>query len=342
MKSTGRISQAFSSPRAILVGIIFLLLQGCGMIYKTTGDVLINFGQDEMLPYMMTQEDAAMGCAIGESMTPLLMSFQRVGSNPDKLGVLVYVTASTCAEERALEEELRYSRALQAGNTNEARDARTNQKRYHAMAAERQYEAYKRLSREYKRMDDDTCPRLRNDFDELVWMVGLIGGVQAVLNDGSADGSVGVPRNVPAQVVRGTQCLDNQKWWGVPEGVRGALWSILPALGPEDVDAWAMLEEAAETGFRNGIRLGSALYAQSAYTQADDERLRQAIRDFVANDENLDPDYRMLDAIAHHMIRSLSDRLWTEETGQRTPFGRLGEFWDDQDEEDDLDIEDLL
>ncbi len=329
---------------APLLGVVFsaLALQGCSLIYKTTGDILIHYGQDEMVADMMADDDVAMGCALGESMTPLLMSFERVGSKPDKLGVLVYVTASTCAEEKALEEELRYSRALQAGNVSEARDARTNQKRYHALAAKRQQESYRRLSQVYRKMEDDTCPRLRSDFDELVWMVGLIGGVQAVLNDGAADGSVGVPRNVPAQVVRGTRCLDNDKWWGVPEGVRAALWSILPALGPEDVDAWTMLERAEQTGFDEGVRLGSALYAQAAYTQANDERLREAIRGFVNYDGAVHPDYRMLDAIAHHMVRSLSDRLWTEETGQRTPFGKLGEFWDDEDEEDDLDIEGLL
>ena len=322
--------------------LVTLLLQGCGMIYKTTGDILVNFSEDEMMPYMMMQEDTAMGCALAESTTPLLMSFQRVGSSPEKLGVMVYVTASTCAEEKALEEELRYTRALKAGDVSEARDARANQKRHHALAAKRQYQAWRHLVDVYREMDDDRCPRLRSDFDELVWMVGLIGGVQAVLNDGQADGSVGVPRNVPAQVIRGTRCLDNEKWWGVPEGVRGALWSILPALGPEDVDAWGMLEEAADTGFDEGVRLGSALYAQAAFTQGDDERLREAIRDFATHDGEPHPDYRMLDTIAHHMILSLSDRIWTDAEGQRTPFGSLGEFWDDEDEEEDLDIEDLL
>ena len=342
MRSLARVFHVLATPRSLLLGMALVLLQGCGMIYKTTGDVLINFGQDEMLPYMMTQDDAAMGCALGESMTPLLMSFQRVGSNPDKLAVLVYVTASTCAEEQALEEELRYTRALNAGNVSEARDARENQKRFHALAAQRQQTAYNYLTDAYHAMEDDTCPRLRSDFDELVWMVGLIGGVQAVLNDGQADGSVGVPRNVPAQVIRGTQCLDNEKWWGVPRGVRGALWGILPALGPEDADPWSMLEESAQMGFDNGVRLGSALYAQAAYTQADDERLRQAIRDFAENDDDLNPDYRMLDTIGHHMIRSLSDRLWTDAEGRRTPFGALGEFWDDEDDEEDIDIDDLL
>ena len=36
-----------------LVGSAILALQGCGVIYKTTGDVLISFGRSEMLPDMM-------------------------------------------------------------------------------------------------------------------------------------------------------------------------------------------------------------------------------------------------------------------------------------------------
>lgn len=328
--------------RIALMLPVLVWLHGCGLIYKTTGDVLVHFGQDEMTAYMMADKDVAMGCALGESMTPLLMSFQRVGSSPERLGVMVYTTASICAEEDALEEELRYTRALGAGNVSEARDARTRQKRFHALAAERQYKAYRLVTGVYREMDDDRCPRLRGDFEELVWMVGLISGVQAVINDGAADGSVGVPRNVPAQVMRGADCLDNDKWWGVPQGIRGALWTILPALGPEEVDSWAMLEDATQAGFDNGVRLGSALYAQAAYTQANEERLRRAIREFAAYDQGLDPDYRMLDTVAGYMIRGLSDRMWTEATGQRTPFGALGEFWDDEDGEEDLDIEGLL
>jgi len=33
----------------------------------------------------------------------------------------------------------------------------------------------------------------------------------------------------------------------------------------------------------------------------------------------------------------LSDRLWTENTGHRTPIGEYGSFWDDKKEEVKLD-----
>ena len=43
------------------------------------------------------------------------------------------------------------------------------------------------------------------------------------------------------------------------------------------------------------------------------------------------------------MIVAVSDRLWVENTGHRTPMGQLGTFWDDQQEEvETMDLDDLL
>jgi len=343
MMSRSRTARSIFSPRILLLGLALLALQGCGMIYRTTGDVLIMFGRSEMLPYMMAMDDTQMGCAAGEALTPLLLAFERVGSDPDSLAVLVYVTAGTCADSMALEEELRYLRAVRAGSVSEAQDARIAQKRYAALASRRQYEAYRRLVTRYGEMTDNECPKLKSDFDELVWMVGLISGVQALLNDGVADASVGVPRDLAAKVERGAACLDNEKWWGVPRGVRASLWGILPMLAPPNVEPWKELETASQTGFEQGVRLGSAMYAISAYSQGDDRRLRKAIRDFAANDENINLEYRMLDAMAGTMIESVSDRLWTEATGKRTPLGGLGTFWDDApSRQPSFNIDDLL
>lgn len=200
--------------RAVLLGASLLVLQGCGMVYKTTGDVLMGFGRSEMLPHMMSDDDTRIACAAGEAQTPLLLAFERVGSNPDKLAVLMYVTASSCTDELALEQELRYLRAVKQGNVAEAQDARILQKRYAAMSAKRQYEAYRRLMVAFKNPKDGECPKLKKDFDQLVWMIGMVGGVQALLNDGVADGSVGVPRDIAAKVERGAACLNNDQWWG--------------------------------------------------------------------------------------------------------------------------------
>jgi hypothetical protein len=81
----------------------------------------------------------------------------------------------------------------------------------------------------------------------------------------------------------------------------------------------------------------------SAFSKGNDERLRQAIRDYAANDEGLNPDYAMLDAIAGFIIQGISDREWTENTGKRTPIGGTGTFWDDTASSGPaIDINDLL
>jgi hypothetical protein len=54
-------------------------------------------------------------------------------------------------------------------------------------------------------------------------------------------------------------------------------------------------------------------------------------------------DWRFVDAMATDMIVAVSDRLWVENTGHRTPMGQLGTFWDDQREEvETMDLDDLL
>ncbi|MCC1496169.1 hypothetical protein [Alcanivorax sp. 1008] len=320
------------SKRIRMTSLIFLsatFISGCTVVYKGTGDVLVSYGKSELVPHLMTYRDVGMACATGESLTPLLMSFSEVGSKPDKIAPLVFVAAATCSESKALDAELRYMRAMKRGDVIEAQDARSEQKAHAEQAARRLYEAYRRTVSVYGEPAEASCPRLRSDFDELVWMVGLIAGVQSLLNDATAETAVGVPRDVAAKVERGAACLDNEKWWGVPQGTRAALWNILPMLAPQGADAWQELEKATQIGFQSGIRLASALYVISAYSVDNQPQLRKGIREFSANNRNLNEEYALLDAIAGELILGVSHRMWADATGKRTPFKSLGTFWDD-------------
>lgn len=318
------------------------ILQGCGLVYKTTGDILVNFSEDEMVPYLMESSDTGMACATGESLTPLLMSFGQAGAHPDKLGVLVNAVAGNCAEKRAVEAELAYLRALEQENVSEAQDARVRQKRYAELAAERQYRSYKLAVGQYGQAENGECPRLRSEFDSLVFMIGQLGGVQALLNDSTAQGAVGVPRNIAAKAEGGAACLDNDQWWGVPQGIRASIWSTLPALKPEGADTWQTLEASVDKGFENGVRLPSALYVISAQGADNSERMRTGIREFANRDFEKNPAYQLLDQVARVQITAVSDLMWTEATGQRTPMGELGTFWDEDGGESNADIDDLL
>jgi hypothetical protein len=52
------------------------------------------------------------------------------------MAVLLYTSAGICAENKALEAELRYLRASKAGQVSEAQDARIEQKRWAGIAAD--------------------------------------------------------------------------------------------------------------------------------------------------------------------------------------------------------------
>lgn len=301
--------------------------------YKIAGNEMIKFSKKEMVPYLLTFDDTRMGCAAGESLTPLLMTFEAVGSDPNQLAIMVYVAAGMCAEATALEEELRYMRAVAQQNIGEAQDARIAQKRAHELAARRQYVAYQRFVRHYGEMQQGKCsPKLKSDFDQLMYLVGLVAGVQSVLNDTQSDQAVGIPRDIAAKVERMAACVDSNKWWGLPQGIRASLWNILPMLAPEGSRPMETLARVAKQGERQGVRLGHAMWALSAYGNGDKQLTKNIIRDFAAagRTAKLDPEFKMMDAMAEQMIIAMSDRLWTEATGTRTPMGGLGTFWDDK------------
>lgn len=325
-------------PMRTLAAFAFIgavaLLQGCtSMAYKIAGNQTIKFGEREMVPYLLTYDDTDMACASGVALTPLLMTFEAVGSDPNQLGIMVYTAAGMCAEGEALNHELRYLRSAKQGNVVEAQDARIAQKRWHELAARRQYIAWQRFTMHYGEQPQGKCPKnLDSDFDQLMYLVGLISGLQSVLNDTQADQAVGVPRDIAAKVERFAACVDSNKWWGLPQGIRATLWNIVPMLAPQGSKPMETLARVAKQGEKEGVRLGHAMWAMAAYGNGDKELTKNIIRDFAAagRTSKINPDFRMLDAMAGQMIVAISDRLWTEATGTRTPMGGLGTFWDDK------------
>jgi hypothetical protein len=103
-------------------------------------------------------------------------------------------------------------------------------------------------------------------------------------------------------------------------------------LTPEGARPMETLARVAKLGERKGVRLGHAMWALAAYGEGNKELTKNIIRDFAAASRTakLDPNFKMMDAMAEQMIIAMSDRLWTEATGTRTPMGGLGTFWDDK------------
>jgi hypothetical protein len=82
-------------------------------------------------------------------------------------------------------------------------------------------------------------------------------------------------------------------------------------------------------------------------TQGDKEAVKALIRSNAQQiaEKPADPNYRLFDQVAQNYLLSISDQLWSEAQGHRTPWQGYGTFWDDVDEElegMDLDIDDLL
>ncbi len=325
-----------------------VFLTACDPIAFGT-NVALRFVERNLVPPMLADDDAVMACESGVALAPLIVSTENIGANVDQLGSLLYTTSGLCAEMSALNNELRYLRAAKVGDVEEAQDARTAQKRDAEMAARRQLKSYQRFERYYEDRYDikigEQCADFRRDFDELVYMLGLISGLQALLNDVTAGQTVGVPMDIAAKAERAFQCLDNDKWWGAPVAVRAVVWNVLPG-ADEGKDVWAAFAASMKLGEEQGVRLAHALYALSATGKSDNARVRDGIKRFVNVPENftVNPQYKLVDSLAQYIVVALSDRMWAEATGQRTPTGMLGKFWDETSSNTDqaVDISDLL
>lgn len=325
------------SARLLRFGLALaaVALSACSPM-KLGGDIALNFTEEKTVPFMLKDNDVDMACASGETLTPVLRSFAVLGSDADQIAALMYVTAAYCSEQRAFEEELRYLRASRSNQIEEAQDARIAQKRQAEVAARRQYAAYQAMERYYKKHFNinvgERCPSFHRPFDEVAFMLGMISGMQAIANDINSQNQVNVPKDIGAKVERGMSCLDNSKWWGVPNGVRAAVWNMLPGAAPAGRDPWDELVKSTKVADDKGVRLAHALYAISAQTKGDEQHLRDALRNFAKSSEkfNVDPNYMIFDRMAVIVIQNISDRYWTEHTGTRTPIGSMGKFWDDK------------
>lgn len=331
------------------------LLSGCVAVdagQKFGANQVLRFTENNLVPPMLSDNDIGMACASGEAITPLILATGGLGADTDQIGALLYTTAALCAENRSIEEQMRYMRAARSNDVEDAQDARLAQKRLSATAAERQYKAYQRIEHFYRNKQSielgEKCPAFHKDFDEMVYMLGLIAGMQAIANDTAAQGQVGVPKDIAAKVDRAMGCLSSEKWFGIPLATRAAVWSILPGAGAGK-DPWESMKQAMRIGERQGVRLPHALYAMTAAIKADESRLRDAFRSYAATVERADfkenTRFRLVDRMGSMVVQNVADLYWTEHTGTRAPIGGLGSFWDDKGQagkDEGVQIDDLL
>lgn len=313
------------------------VLSGCSYVVKSGANVALGFSEKHIVPPILAGGDADMACNTGTALTPAIMATKDMGADPTKMAVLLYSAAGMCAENRALEAELRYLRASKDGKVSEAQDARVEQKRWAALASERQYTGYQlfaeRWQAKYKYTLGESCPTMKKDLDQTIYLLGMMSGLQAMTNDINSGGAVNVPKDIAAIVERGMTCLDNNKFWGAPMATRAVIWTLLPGANEGKPDPYQTLKQSMQIGEQKGVRLAHALYAVAAQASGDDEKIRDALRSYAASteeDKPVNPEFKLIDAMAGQMVRSIADRYWTEHTGVRAGDDGMKVFWDDQ------------
>jgi len=328
-----------------LILTIFLLVSAVTLAMNNAGKILVGFVEDHAVPYVLKTDDVAMGCVMSEALTLLIPSLDQMNASPYKLAVMFDFLSGSCAEFKAREEELRYIRAIHVKNVTEAQDARILQKRFLNLAARRQLKGYLNLELAFPEMPGNMCPEFTSWNDEFYWLVGLMDGLQAVLNDLASEGSAKVPLDISLKVGRGASCLDNKRWWVLPDAIQAAIWINFPGPKPVVIEPLSLLDQAVETGLQQGMRISQVIAAKIHIGLGNSERVKEIIRSNVQTRSKVsaNPDFLFLDQVANIQLQAISDYMWTEATGKRTPIGGLGTFWDDpKSTEDIIDIIDIL
>ena len=320
------------------------MLSNYDQVFKITGDILIGFSREETVPYVLESSDVDLGCAMSKAFVPFILSFSRVTTQPNELAIMLYLLAGNCSEIKAWEEELRYLRAEHSKNALESQDAKVAHKRFLNEAARRQLAGYNSLVLAIAEPGGE-CPILDSDEAELFWLMGLLDGLQAMLNDLASGSNANVPLDIASKVGRGAICLNNEKWWGLPKAIQVAIWVTIPGQKPADVDPLKVLDRSMQIGLQQGVRITQVLAAQIYMGLGQTDQVKAIIRRHRAPNTKIPatPRFRLLNELTTLQLQAISDRLWTEATGKRTPFDRLGTFWDDPEKVvDTIDIVDLL
>lgn len=327
-----------------LVLLLLFMLSTYGQVFKYTGNILIGFSKEETVPYVLESNDIDLGCAMSKAFALFILSFSRVTTQPNELAIMLYLLAGNCSEIKAWEEELRYLRAEHSKNVLESQDAKVAQKRFLHEAARRQLAGYNSLVLAIAEPGGE-CPVFDSEDAEFYWLIGLLDGLMAMLNDLASGSNANVPLDIASKVARGATCLNNEKWWGLPKAIQVAIWVIIPGKKPADVDPLKVLDQSMQIGLQQGVRITQVLAAQIYMGLGQTDKVKAIIHRH--NEPNTKvptaPKFRLLEEFTALQLQAISDRLWTKATGKRTPFDAFGTFWDDPEKVvDTIDIADLL
>jgi hypothetical protein len=309
------------------------LMTGCATVEGSATDSVLHLIEEKITPEFQKVDDVNMGCSSTVALMPLMAGMRGFYGDPNLIESVLLTGTAVCSDAQATEEELRYLRAQREKRSDEALDARIAQKRWLEVSARRQYAAFERMrkhiERKYFVKYGEKCPDFTRGIDELDYLLGTIAGLQAVQNDIASQQVVGVPTDIVPKAGAAMRCMPSDKWWGAPLALQAVVWSSVPG-GAEGKDVTGTFDQAMTMGEAKGVRLAHVMAAISAQSADDKDRLKSVIRRFASvKDYRPNKEYRFLDEISVSLMQSMSDRLWTQNTGTRTPTASLGKFWDD-------------
>ncbi len=296
-----------------------LLLCGCPQAVD-------RYTLERVVPQAGAMGDVDRACALGASMGHVLSSAGRGEREPHLALIIAETTAGFCAEGAAWEAELEAARLMFRGDDLAGvQDARIREARAHAQAARRFLSSWEHLVARYGEVGGERCPTL-GEGEGIIYLLGMYAGVNALLHDRAGGGGLGVPLDIPVAVARGTECVDDARWWYAPSAMRAAAWAMVPGIAPEGIEPWQALEEAALASETAGVRLGRGLQVLIAANAGRVEVVEHAIpahaAALVANP--VDPTWALLDEYSRLVSLHEADLIWTAARGHRCPaFGEL-------------------
>ena len=312
--------------RTSCIAVTLLLALSTGCV-----NTIERFTIDKIVRQSLTQRDLAKACSMGEALTHPLTAATPDRNPPSRALVVAELTSGMCYELVAREAELRVARAKTnlrndpVGKASEIKDARALADRLNAEAALRFDRAWTHLEDHYGTLGTDVCPRV-NTKDEVVVLVGIVGGVLALLRDKASGGSVGIPLDRINAAGRAASCLDNERWWHAPQALQAASWATVPGTAPDGVDPWALLEESATKGDATGVRFARALQVRIAINSGLNDVASSGIKAHAQTlkETSTPEEWNLLDEYSRLVSLHESDLLWTAAEGHRTiDFGEL-------------------
>jgi hypothetical protein len=264
--------------------------------------------------------DVDLACRSGNANVPIAAGLTP-NRPPHRALAILETTAAACSEKSAMEAELRSEQAavLTEGEVRVAwvKDAREAERRHRVETARRLWRSWAHLEAAYGPVGG-ACPQLRREVDEFTWLLGLVAGANALLQDQAGGGQVGVPQDILGKIARGAPCLDDATWWYAPSALAAGSWAMVPGSGPAGVDPWKALDEAASKGDTTGVRIARAVQVQLLANAGREEDVVSAIQAFAKGSVPPPERWALLDAYAGMVVRHQADLLQVRARGFRS------------------------